>query len=274
MSGKFIKQNRTFLSIVLVLFFLAALILYFSANQIYEKEAKLEHKTELAQLLSAEEIVKVSFYEYKHNLFFLRDLPSTKDYVNNNFKSIDYKNKVENTFYEFAKAHKEYYQIRILDSSGLEKLRIDNKREGTTIIVPDSQLQDKSQRYYFQKTMQLDKDQIYVSPIDLNIERGKIEVPYVPVIRLATPLIDSKDRKKGILILNIYFSKILELLPKNVFIQTEEGNLISLNPDGSINFIKSNYNFSNYSGTLHISQKKTVHYSTVEFLPGKIQKTL
>ena len=96
--------------------------------------------------------------------------------------------------------------------------------------------------------MKLDKDKIYTSPIDLNMEQGKIETPYVPLIKLATPLFNSKKEKKGILIFDIYFSAVLELLPKNMFIQTKEGNLISLKPDGSINFNKSNYVFNDHSG--------------------------
>jgi len=269
MTRKVIKQNKTFLSIVIILFVLFGLVLYFGGNQIYERETKWRHGNAVSQLLSAKEIIKVFFSDFGHDLFFLRDLPSINGYVDSDFESINYRNEVKEIFYVFAKSHKYYYQIRIIDSSGYEVVRIDNKRDGTTVIVPDSELQDKKHRYYFQEAMKLDRDQMYASPIDLNIERGKIEVPYVPVIRLATPLFDSKNEKKGILILNMYFSRVLELLPKNMFIQTEEGNLISLKSDGSISFNKSNYDFSDRSGWLYISDIETIHYSTVEFLPGK-----
>ncbi|MCP2597313.1 HD domain-containing protein, partial [Candidatus Aminicenantes bacterium AC-335-G13] len=215
------------------------------------------------------EIIKVFFSDSEHDLIFLRDFPATQNFVNSNFKSTYYKNKVKEIFYFFAKNCKYYYQIRIIDYSGNEVIRINNKRDGTTEIVPDSELQNKKHRYYFQETIKLRKNQIYVSPIDLNIEHGKIEIPYTPVVRLATPLFNSNGEKKGILILNMYFSRVLELLPKNMFIQTEEGNLISLNSDGSINFVKSKYKFRGSSGKLNISDVETIHYSTVEFLPGK-----
>ena len=271
MSRKLIKQNKTFLSILIILFIVFGLVLYFSGNQIYEREAKWRHGNAVSQLLSAKEIIKVLFSDFGHDLFFLRDLPSTKGYVDSDFESINYRNEVKEIFYGFAKVYKQYYQLRIIDSSGYEIVRIDNKRDGTTLIVPDSQLQNKKHHHYFQEAMKLDKgqDQICASPIDLNIERVEIEMPYVPVIRLATPLFDSKNGKKGILILNMHFSRALELLPENMFIQTEEGNLISLESDGSINFNKSNYDFSDRSGWLDISDAETIHYSTVEFLPGK-----
>jgi putative two-component system response regulator len=269
MSRKLIKQNKAFLSIVIILFILFGLVLYFGGNQIYKREARWRHGNAVSQLLSAKEIIKIFFSDFGHDLFFLRDFPGTKGYVDSDFESINYRNEVKEIFYGFARHHKEYYQIRIIDSSGYETVRIDNRRDGTTVIVPDSQLQSKKHRYYFQEAMKLDRDQIYASPIDLNIERGEIEVPYVPVIRLATPLFDSKAEKKGILILNIYFSRVLELLPENMFIQTEEGNLISLKSDGSISFNKSNYDFRDPSGWLYISDVETIHYSSVEFLPGK-----
>ena len=54
-----------------------------------------------------------------------------------------------------------------------------------------------------------------------------------------------------------------------MFIQTEEGNILSLRPDGSIAFNKSHYVFKDSSGWLHLSEVETIHYSTVEFLPDR-----
>lgn len=269
MNWKLIKQNKTFLSIVIILFIIFGLVLYFGGNQIYEEDAKRQHENEVHQLLSAKETIEIFFSDFGHDLFFLKDIPSTKGYVDSDFKSIKYRDEVKEVFYGFAKSYQQYYKIRIIDSSGYEIVRIDNKRDDTTVIVPDSDLQDKKNQYYFQEAIKLDVDQTYISPIDLNTEQGEAEIPYLPMIRLATPLFDSQGKKKGILILNLYFSKLLELLPENMFIQTEEGNLISLKPDKSINFSKSNYDFSDHSGRLNISDVQTFHYATVEFLPGK-----
>ncbi len=45
--------------------------------------------------------------------------------------------------------------------------------------------------------------------------------------------------------------------------------MLSLRPDGSITFNKSHYVFKDSSGWLHLSEVETIHYSTVEFLPGR-----
>ena len=42
-------------------------------------------------------------------------------------------------------------------------------------VIKKSELQDKSLRYYFNETMNLDGGEIYVSPLDLNVENEKIE---------------------------------------------------------------------------------------------------
>jgi len=222
-----------------------------------------------AQLVSAEEVIKTFFSRFKKDLFFLGNLPCTVNYVNSDFTSPEFKKEATNIFYKFARTYKEYYQIRIIDASGKEIIRINNKRDGTTVIVPDAQLQDKQHRYYFQEAMKLDKGQIYASSIDLNMEHGKVEVPYVPVIRLATPLFNLKEEKKGILIFNVSFSKVLEPLPRGTFVQTEEGNMIMLKPDGTVDFKKSRYKFNNSSGMINVSDTGAVHYSRMELFPGR-----
>lgn len=122
MIRKVIKQNKTFLSIAIILFILFGLVLYFGSNQIYERETKWQYGNAVSQLLSAKEIIKGFFSDFVHDLLFLRDLPSTKGYVDSNFESINYRNRVEEIFYVFAKTHGYYYQIRIIDSSGRQVL--------------------------------------------------------------------------------------------------------------------------------------------------------
>lgn len=268
MSKKHIKQNKTFLSIVIILFILFGLILYYGGNQIYKKEAKWRHERAVSQLLSAKETIKAFFSDIENDLFFLRELPSTKSYVASDFEFF-YKNDVKEIFWEYLKIYKQYFQINIIASSGYEVVRIYNKQDGTTVIVPDLLLQNMKHQIFFQEAMKLDKNQIYVSSINLDINQKNRESPLVPIIRVATPIYDSKNRKGGIFVLNVDFSRVLELLHENMFMQTEAGNLISLKPDGTVNFNKSSYDFSDRSGWLHISDVETIHYSTIEFLPGK-----
>ncbi|MDD9155089.1 sensor domain-containing diguanylate cyclase [Aliivibrio sp. S4TY2] len=94
-----------------------------------------------------------------------------------------------------------YDQLRYLDLDGNEVIRI-NYNNGIPTIVPKNQLQNKQDRYYFQDSLKLKDGEIYISILDLNIEHGKIEQPYKPMIRLVTPIFDEYGEKRGVVILN------------------------------------------------------------------------
>ena len=94
-----------------------------------------------------------------------------------------------------------YYQLRFLDTLGMEKIRI-SRENGKTVIATSDQLQDKSKRDYFKETIKLSKGDIYVSPFDLNIEHEKIEIPYRPMIRICMPVFDDEGKKVGVNVLN------------------------------------------------------------------------
>ncbi len=100
-----------------------------------------------------------------------------------------------------------YDQVRYIDEHGMEIVRI-NWVEGRTRIVPDTQLQDKSRRYYFTDTFALDRRQVFVSPMDLNVEHGQIQRPIKPMIRFGTPVFDRQGHKRGIVLVN-YYGKVL-----------------------------------------------------------------
>jgi diguanylate cyclase (GGDEF)-like protein len=103
----------------------------------------------------------------------------------------------------------DYDQIRFLDDQGLEIVRV-NHNGGRPTIVADAELQDKSSRYYFRETLMLEPGQIYVSPLDLNVEQGEIEEPYKPMIRVGTPVVDAAGNKRGIVLINLMAQRMLD----------------------------------------------------------------
>ena len=73
----------------------------------------------------------------------------------------------------------------------------------------------------------LDKGQVFVSPLDLNIERGAIEQPLKPMIRLATPVFDSAGDKRGIVLINYLGAKLISNIEKAY---QGSGAILLLNP--------------------------------------------
>jgi diguanylate cyclase (GGDEF)-like protein len=100
-----------------------------------------------------------------------------------------------------------YDQLRWIDESGMERVRVDYV-QNQPFVVPVERLQNKAQRYFFIDTMKLAPGEIYVSPLDLNIEQGRVETPLKPTLRLAMPVVDRAGRPRGIVIVN-YFGRFL-----------------------------------------------------------------
>ena len=113
----------------------------------------------------------------------------------------EHQSAVENLFNTFSQVKRVYDQLRFLDNSGHERVRV-NFDGDTTRIIAGTQLQDKSHRYYFKEAINLQPGEIYISPLDLNMEHGKIEYPHKPVMRFATPVfVDGKQA--GVVVFNL-----------------------------------------------------------------------
>lgn len=101
-----------------------------------------------------------------------------------------------------------YDQIRFINNRGDEIIRVNRQSSGIETVASEK-LQNKSNRYYFLDTMKLNKNEIYVSPLDLNVDDGKIEQPEKPTVRMSTPVFYNSE-KVGIVIINYNATEILQ----------------------------------------------------------------
>ena len=104
-------------------------------------------------------------------------------------------------------SHRVYDKLRWIDETGGERVRVDYL-QNEPFVVPEERLQNKAQRYFFSDTMKLAPGEIYVSPLDLNIEQGRVETPLKPTLRLAMRVADQAGKARGIVIAN-YFASFL-----------------------------------------------------------------
>lgn len=109
---------------------------------------------------------------------------------------------VEDEFLAFSRARGFYYQVRYLNEQGQEVVRVDSDGASSKAI-PKNRLQNKGNRYYFKDAFSLSVGDVFVSPLDLNRERGKVETPHKPVIRYATPVSYPNGDKAGVVLTNI-----------------------------------------------------------------------
>ena len=124
---------------------------------------------------------------------------------------------------------RQYDQIRFLDTAGQEVVRV-NFNQGEPSIVPDEQLQNQSHRYWFKDTIALQPGEIFISPLDLNIDLGKIEEPLKPMIRFGTPVFDTQGQKQGMVVLNYLAERFLQQLSLENSLSA--GDILLLNAEG------------------------------------------
>jgi len=139
------------------------------------------------------------------------------------------KEEVEQDFLQFSIAKQMYDQIRFIDKSGMETIRV-NFNSGFPAIVEEAELQNKKGRYYFDDTFVLSANEVFISPLDLNIEYGKIERPLKPMIRLGMPVFGRDNEKTGIVLLNYFGSLFLDRFTE--LSQSSSGRIFLLNKSG------------------------------------------
>lgn len=127
-----------------------------------------------------------------------------------------------------ARQKRIYDQIRFIGLDGMEEVRVNFNRDKPEIVA-GPKLQDKHDRYYFQETLWLSPGQIYVSPLDLNIDQGSVDQPPKPVIRFATPVADDQGLIRGMVVLNYMAQRLRDKLSA---LQGPAGKIWLLNAEG------------------------------------------
>ncbi len=113
-------------------------------------------------------------------------------------------------FHSFSASAGEYDQVRWLDGSGRERLKIDN-RDGIPVVAPAADLVDKSRRPYYTVTRALPPSDVYVSDLDLDVEGDTLKEPFHPSLRVAQS-VPHPTADMGIVVINARADRLLAQL--------------------------------------------------------------
>ncbi|GAB6054424.1 hypothetical protein JCM17960_32440 [Magnetospira thiophila] len=183
---------------------LIGIFLLYEASE-HEQNIAMRLTNERAQLQLYKTLMERDLEILVGDLFVLADSSDLRRMVDD--PTEEHRRELEHRFLNFASDRRQYDQIRYLDETGQEVVRV-NYNDGRPSGVLQRNLQNKADRYYFKQTQALGDQEVYISPLDLNIENGQIEHPLKPMLRVAMPLRDASGRRRGILILN-YLAKIM-----------------------------------------------------------------
>ncbi len=215
----------------LLLTYLASLSLFLLLLlNIYQQE----HKTHIAEAIAQEQqqlkLIRNGLHEHISKAASDTRMLALQDNLQYLLKGeIDAASRLARDYLSLATIKPAYEQIRYIDAKGIEVIRVDQSSLGPVVTPPDA-MQDKHQRYYFADSFKLSAGQVYVSKMDLNIENGRIELPFKPIVRIATPVFDQQGNKQGIVIINLNSTALFTQLKREA--SSIAGELMLLNENG------------------------------------------
>ena len=196
----------------------------FSSMRVLQENSVATHKSKVA-LVS--ERIENYFSGISSDLYYLSDSNALHLYFgvlnseNSHSEQLLLTN-LRSSLLKFSEQKKIYQQVRFIDIHGIEVVRIE-RNKGESKNISDTLLQDKSSSEYFIQTIKK-KNGLYISPIGLNREKGKIEEPYRPVIHFATPVFDKQNTLQGIVVLNVMLNKVFGFIQE----QEKDGEVLTL----------------------------------------------
>lgn len=144
---------------------------------------------------------------------------------------------------DFLISHPSYAQARFLDPRCQERVRLDQAPTALPVRIPRAELQDKSDRPYCRIPLTLADHDIYISPLDANIEHGRVELPIRPMLRTASRVIAGTGETLGVTVLNLNARYILDdfagVSAAQAYLLNDKGQwLYSPDPDEAFAFAR------------------------------------
>ncbi len=237
---------NTFLKYYIAYILPLVLISGFMSYTIYKQDTRsfyaVMQNNEKQILQFQEELIFEHLKPLEEDIIYLANLQRSKQYVISGFNpEID----LTNIYTSFLKRKEVYSSLRIIDSGGFERLRLNYDGKEVTTVSTDN-LQSKGDRYYFNEIMNTGPGDTYFSRLDFNYEGGKLQFPYEPTLRTAMLFIDEKGNKRAFIILNYKGMDILDLINSNssysfgeIFLLNNLGLVLSLDASMSAGKIET-----------------------------------
>ncbi|GAC17438.1 response regulator [Paraglaciecola arctica] len=195
---------------------IAIALLFISYTSNWQSRHLAETKVlELEQSKSfvLKQAIEVALENHHQNLQSLRDTPPIQAIIraraNNGVDPLsgntleEWRQRLTVILRAFITNHTEYQQLRFIDEMGNELVRVQRSVNGEIKNVAINDLQNKADTSYVMETLKLKHGETYYSDVNLNREYGAIQVPHLPVLRIATPVFTDDEKTSGVMVLNL-----------------------------------------------------------------------
>ncbi|MDP2683990.1 MAG: PAS domain S-box protein [bacterium] len=209
-------------------FFLGSLIpIIFLAFIFYNdlfRIIKSQHITEKQQeMLLRKELTEYLLQQPESSINLLSKLSGLRDYINNQDTEIKNTSKIEGEFQAFMNENSMFSKLTFIDTTGQEIVNVNWDGNTESRLTPANLLKNIQTTYYFENTMKLKNNEIFVSllkesenerttdnsgePIELTTNTAHKEHS---VIAYYMPIFNDANQIKGIIALDIFSEFILE----------------------------------------------------------------
>ncbi len=177
-----------------------AFFIYLEEIKNYQQNIAIEQASHLKNQTT---VIQENFRHSTYSLLFLIN----QIRLHQPFKTSTGLNALANDFISLLDSNELYEQISLLDIHGMEVLSV-RHHAGKLGITPESELQWEGSRDYFVRTIMLSANEIYISPMVLTTEHGKVEQPVKPMVQFGMAVFNRQGQKTGMIILN-YLTKTM-----------------------------------------------------------------
>lgn len=134
-------------------------------------------------------------------------------------------------YLDFVQVLPNIVQLSFVDFHGTEFLKYQRNAEGVLVAAAPF---TKPQRDYFKQGMSLEPGQIYISPIEPNRDMNQLTLPYTPVLRAETPILNNRKEQIGIVVLKYRLTHLFKRLKvtlsdDNFFLVDGDNTIITSN---------------------------------------------
>ncbi|NKN34220.1 GGDEF domain-containing protein [Marichromatium bheemlicum] len=105
-----------------------------------------------------------------------------------------------------------YQQIRLLDAQGRERVRVEQGGDGRTRSLVHDAVRSPSGDDDIAAALALEAEEIYISALGLDVTDGEVARPFVPILRLATPVVDAAGHHRGLVVIHYLAGRLLQRL--------------------------------------------------------------
>jgi len=222
--GELISSVGAVSWVLLGLLAVACYSVYFTRMNFWR--VKMEaNETEIIRLIV--ERVSAGFEPAVADLLILSENPQLSAYLAH--PSQAERTAMELELLRWCRRKTDYFEIQMLNDKGVEIARV-NYNHGAPVVVPMDELRDVSERTYFVRTLTLDRQEVFVSPFELNVNEGRVEQPPHPMVLFSTPVFDQEGYKRGVLIFSYEGQKILDKIKAET--GGSVGEIMLLNANG------------------------------------------